>query len=69
MNGAGIAVEAQGLVLGSWHRSSTPRSHERGWHHDDNNLHASNRNNNPTNDNNNIGFRVAEVPEDLCEGH
>jgi formylglycine-generating enzyme required for sulfatase activity len=29
------------------------------WNNNSNNLHASNRNNNPTNENNDIGFRVA----------
>jgi len=31
-------------------------------------LHAANRNNNPTNENNNIGFRVAEAPEPQLGG-
>ena len=32
------------------------------FNNNDNNLHASNRNNNPTNENSNIGFRVFEAP-------
>ena len=37
------------------------------FNNNDNNLHAANRNNsNPTNENNNIGLRVAEAPE--CRG-
>jgi hypothetical protein len=40
----------QGLRGGSWNNNA-------------NNLQSSNRNNNPTNENNNIGFRVATVPE------
>ena len=34
------------------------------FNNNDNNVHASNRNNhNPTNENNSIGFRVSEAPE------
>jgi len=38
------------------------------FNNNDNNLHAANRNNNPTNENNNIGFRVAEAPEPPIQG-
>lgn len=33
------------------------------FNNNDNDLHASNRNSNPTNENNNIGFRVSQAPE------